>query len=251
MAGRYMGRTRVVLLAIVSLLLLPGASVASAAPLVTTDADFDTQVLASATPVLVGFTADWCGPCRVQAAVLSDVADTSSGSLTVARLNVDENPLTAARFGVTSLPTVIVFKGGLAVGRAVGPRSRQQLLDLVARPAGGAERRTTPLQIVDARFRPDVLDSATPTLLVFTATWCGPCRLMLPELDRLAAETAGVLTVGWLDVDTSPHVPGALAISSLPAAVLIQDGRLVAQFDGRKSALELKAALSVYVDGLS
>ena len=74
---------------------------------------------------------------------------------------------------------------------------------------------------------------------------------MQPEVDRLAADTSGILTVGRLDVDASPHVPGALAITSLPSAVLIQDGRLVAQFDGRKSAQELKAALGVFIDGLA
>lgn len=93
-----------------------------------TDASFATEVLSSNTPVLVDFWATWCGPCRMVAPVLEEIAAERAGRLTVAKLDVDSNPETARDFQVVSIPTLILFIGGKPVKRIVGAKGKAALL---------------------------------------------------------------------------------------------------------------------------
>jgi len=93
---------------------------ASANVLTYTDGNFDSDVLKAATPVLVDFWAEWCGPCRAIAPILEDLAREYAGRLTVAKLNVDENRDIPARFGIRSIPTLLIFKGGARVDQVIG-----------------------------------------------------------------------------------------------------------------------------------
>ncbi|CAN5367820.1 thioredoxin [soil metagenome] len=98
------------------------------ATVVVSDDSFSQDVLSSTTPVLVDFWATWCGPCRMVAPVLEEIATEKAGQLTVAKLDVDANPNTARDFQVVSIPTMILFKDGQPVKRIVGAKGKAALL---------------------------------------------------------------------------------------------------------------------------
>jgi thioredoxin 1 len=93
-----------------------------------TDSSFAADVLASSKPVLVDFWAEWCGPCKAIAPILEEIAAAHGDKLTIAKLNVDENPVTAAQAGVTSIPTMNVYQGGQLVKQIVGAKPKSALL---------------------------------------------------------------------------------------------------------------------------
>ena len=93
-----------------------------------TDSSFAADVLESATPVLLDFWAEWCGPCKMIAPILDDVAKEYGGKLKVAKINIDENQQTPAQFGVRGIPTLMLFKGGSVEATKVGALSKSQLV---------------------------------------------------------------------------------------------------------------------------
>ena len=98
-----------------------------------TDSTFDSDVIKSNVPVLVDFWAEWCGPCRMLAPVLEEVAPGYQGKLKIVKLNVDENPDAGARYGVMSIPTMIIFKGGKEIDRVVGAVSKNEVQNRINR----------------------------------------------------------------------------------------------------------------------
>jgi thioredoxin len=102
-------------------------------PLAITDATFADEVERSPLPVLVDMWAPWCGPCRQVAPVVEELATELAGRMRVAKLNVDENPVTSARFQIQSIPALLVFKGGLEVDRIVGAQPKSEILRRVER----------------------------------------------------------------------------------------------------------------------
>ena len=91
------------------------------------DKDFETEVLQSTQPVVVDFWAEWCGPCRMIAPALEEIAGTMNGKVKIVKLNVDENPATAAKYGIMSIPTLMLFKNGELASRQVGAAPKQKL----------------------------------------------------------------------------------------------------------------------------
>ncbi|AWI53615.1 thiol reductase thioredoxin [Aquabacterium olei] len=92
-----------------------------------TDASFDADVLQSAQPVLVDYWAEWCGPCKMIAPILDEVAKDYSGRLNVAKMNVDQNREVPAKFGIRGIPTLMIFKNGQLAATKVGALSKAQL----------------------------------------------------------------------------------------------------------------------------
>ncbi len=96
-----------------------------------TDSSFQTEVTDSALPVLVDFWAPWCGPCKMVAPVLDELAQEYSEKIKIVKLNVDQNQQVAARFGISSIPTLIMFKNGKEAGKMIGFQSKDALKKMI------------------------------------------------------------------------------------------------------------------------
>jgi thioredoxin 1 len=98
-----------------------------AKPKEVTDATFEQEVLKAPRPVLVDFWAPWCGPCRMVAPIVEELAEEYDGKVNFVKLNTDDNPVIASRYSIRSIPTLLVFKGGEPVGQIIGFRPKSDL----------------------------------------------------------------------------------------------------------------------------
>ncbi|WJV53710.1 thioredoxin TrxA [Prodigiosinella aquatilis] len=96
-----------------------------------TDGSFDTEVLQAEGVTLVDFWAEWCGPCKMIAPILDEIAEEYVGKLTVTKLNIDENPATAPKYGIRGIPTLLLFKNGEVAATKVGALSKGQLKEFL------------------------------------------------------------------------------------------------------------------------
>lgn len=100
-------------------------------PIEVTDANFETEVIKSDKPVLIDFWAVWCGPCKMIAPTVEEIAKEYDGKLKVCKLDVDSNPQTAMKYGIRSIPTLLIVKGGQVVEQMVGAVPKRQMVDKV------------------------------------------------------------------------------------------------------------------------
>ena len=98
------------------------------ADITITDANFDTEVIQQDQPVLVDFWAVWCGPCQMQGPIIEEVAKAMEGKVRVGKMNVDENPQMSQKYGIMSIPTIMIFKSGTVVKQFIGVQSKETLL---------------------------------------------------------------------------------------------------------------------------
>lgn len=109
------------------------------ADVVVSDQNFDTEVTRSAIPVLVDFWATWCNPCQMQMPILEEVAKEFEGKVKVAILNVDDNPQTASKYGIMSIPTLIIFNEGNTAKQMIGVQSKETLVEEINKVLGASD----------------------------------------------------------------------------------------------------------------
>jgi thioredoxin 1 len=105
-------------------------------PIEISDQEFDAEVLKATEPVLVDFWAPWCGPCRMIAPLIEELATENAGAVKIAKINIDDSPNTAATYGVSSIPTLMIFKGGEVVDRFVGVQPKKRLQEAIDQAKG-------------------------------------------------------------------------------------------------------------------
>ncbi len=109
----------------------PSPAADAAGPVHVSDSSFSTDVLGAAGPVVVDFWAEWCGPCHAIAPALEEISQEMGGKVQIVKLNIDENPNTAIKYGVRSIPTLIMFKGGEPVALQVGAYPKSRISDWI------------------------------------------------------------------------------------------------------------------------
>ncbi len=214
-------------------------------PVVVTDDTFEQTVLQSDVPVVVDFWAPWCGPCRTIAPALETLAGEYEGRLTIAKVNVDEQPQWSSMLGIQSIPTLIAFKSGQAIGRLVGayPESAyREVFDQILSIEIEEEQPTMaqPIKVSDKDFEEKVLKSDIPVVVDFWAPWCAPCRVVAPILDRLAVEYEGRLTIAKVNTDEDQQHAVEYGIRGIPTLLIFKDGKEVDRLVGSLPEAEYK-----------
>ncbi len=213
-------------------------------PVVVTDQTFQKEVLESKIPVLVDFWAPWCGPCRMIAPILEELAPRYQGKLKIAKLNVDENPIAPSNYFIQAIPTLIFFRDGQPVDKIVGalpkPAMEKRIEAVLSAPNTPAAPQSKPVVVTDQTFRKEVLESDVPVIVDFWAPWCGPCRMIAPILDELASQYNGKLKVAKMNVDENSLIPTSYFIQAIPTLMVFKGGQVVDKIVGAlpKPALE-------------
>ena len=244
-----------------------------------TNASSIDRVIGTGAPVLLVFWRRNCAPCDQLKPALDHLASAYAGRALVAKIDVQDSPDLARRFGIAQLPGLVFAAGGATVAQTSGAAPEADLrawfdhllgggprpalptgpsipLDDTARsqpanasPAQGtqaASGATAPQALTDATFT-QVIGADQPVLVDFWAPWCGPCRAVAPSVERLAGEFAGRATVAKLNVDENPRTAQRYGITGIPALFIFKHGQVVERLVGAQPYPVLRQALMRHV----
>jgi thioredoxin len=224
-------------------------------PITTSDSQLE-KVLAQKLPVLlVLHRAEIDKPL---ADALSKEAKKHAGKLLIVRINVQENPVTFAQYGSPATPALITLAeaGGKHASQsqaaAIRPADvRAHIAHLLeGTPLPQAEKSAAsaadrPVAVTDANFREEVLRSKLPVLVDFWAEWCGPCRMIAPQIEQIAKEFAGKIKVAKLDIDRNQVMPHRYQVQSIPTLIIFENGQAAERIVGA-NAVALRRAVQRY-----
>jgi thioredoxin 1 len=221
------------------------AKASFATPILSGDQSFD-RVLNAGVPVAALF---WSGP-KLESELegeLNNRARADAGRLLVVKVKIEDAPDLIRRYHIQGPAVLVTFREGLELARVENPTRAAigehiaYLLERGTRPVTEDQQRKTgpqnssagkPLTTTDSTFERDVLQSTLPVVVDFWAPWCGPCRLVAPALERVAADFAGRLRVAKLNVDENPRTAERHEVQGIPTLLFVKNGRIADRIVG-------------------
>ena len=193
--------------------------------------------------VLIDCWAPWCGPCRRMGPIIDELSAELEGKVAVGKLNTDEAPGISARFEITAIPTLLLFKNKVMLEPLVGLRPKQDILAYMA-AAGMVEAKKNEdsgeehfaAMVIDSNFD-EFVKSKEYALVDCWAPWCKPCVRMGPIIEGLAKISQDDIAVGKLNVDENPMTSMRFNIQSIPTVLIYKDGKQVDVIVGLNPAL--------------
>jgi thioredoxin 1 len=244
------------------------------APIHTTESNL-ARVLGAGLPVLLVFWQRDCPPCDQLASTLDRLARTYAGRALIVKVNATDEKRVLSTYNINQVPSIVFIKQGQALATATGAVSEQELTGWLnyltkgegarppiptgpsiplpaaqsnyAPPSSASPRQSSaegqPVVLTDATFDQAIRSAKVPVMVDFWAVWCGPCKMVAPAVEQMAAEFSGRALLGKLNVDENPGIAGRYGIMSIPTLLIFRGGQIVDRIVGAQPAHVLRQRL--------